>query len=164
MTDNPLGMFTPHHAGIVVSDLVAAMNAYITNLGYTFFHFEVNEKNSRLSDSSSSFSLRFGIGQLGASLIELIQPISGTTIYSRHLAQKGAGLHHLGFSTINLASAQKQFSACGYPCLQTGRINDLVDFSYYEGGALGCIIEPLQLSCDLGEFLLKNAELYSPPA
>jgi hypothetical protein len=44
------------------------------------------------------------MGQLGVNLIELIQPVSGTTPYSQHLAQKGPGLHHLGFSATDLAT------------------------------------------------------------
>ena len=161
MRNNELGLFTPHHVGIVVSDLDRAMNAYIANFGYTFFQFEVNEGNASLGKSSPSFKLRFGLGQFGVNLIELIQPVSGTTLYAQHLAQRGPGLHHVGFSTTDLAAARKQFEACGYNCLQNGRINGLVDFSYYDARELACIVEPLQLSCDLVTFLLQNAQPYT---
>ena len=125
-------MFTPHHVGIVVSDLEAAMNGYIKDLGYRFFQFEVNEGNASLSESSTTFSLRFGMGQLGLSFVELIQPISGTTLYSTYLAENGPGLHHLGYSALDIDAARKQFAASGYNCLQTGKINGLVEFSYYQ--------------------------------
>lgn len=162
MLDSLFGMYTPHHVVIVVSDLTAAMSAHIANLGYSFFQFEVNEGNARLSGASPKFSLRFGLGQLGASMIELIQPVSGTTLYSQHLAQKGPGLHHLGFSTTDLAAARKQFADYGYTRLEDGTINDLVDFSYFDAADLGCVVEPLQLSWDLGAFLLANAQPYAP--
>ena len=153
-------MFTPHHVGIVVSDLDAAMKGYIDDLGYRFFQFDVNEANASLSDSSSTFSLRFGIGQLGLSFVELIQPISGTTLYSKHLDENGPGLHHLGYSALDLGAARKQFTSSGYNCLQTGKINGLVEFSYYQAPDLACIVEPLQFSCDFATFLLQNAKPY----
>jgi hypothetical protein len=164
MDNSRLTIFTPHHVGIVVSDLETAMDAYIANFGYTFFQFEVNEGSASLTESTPTFSLRLGVGQLGVNLIELIQPVSGTTLYSHYLAQRGPGLHHLGFSTTDLAAARKQFDTWGYRCLQNGTINGLVDFSYYDAATLGCIFEPLQLSFDLAAFLLQNARLYTPAA
>jgi hypothetical protein len=153
-------MFTPHHVGIVVSDLEAAMKGYIQDLGYRFFQFDVNEANASLSDSSATFSLRFGIGQLGLSFVELIQPVAGATLYSRYLDENGPGLHHLGYSALDLGAARKQFDSLGYNCLQNGKINGLVDFSYYQAPELACIVEPLQFSCDFATFLLQNAKAY----
>jgi catechol 2,3-dioxygenase-like lactoylglutathione lyase family enzyme len=160
MAGSGLPIFTPHHVGIIVSDLDAAMNAYIGDLGYSFYQFEVNDGNATLPGSSPSFSLWFGLGQLGVNVIELIQPVSGTTVYSQHLADKGPGVHHLAFSTTDLAAARKGFAAQGYKCLQDGTIRGLVDFSYYDVPALGCVVEPLQLSCDLVAFLIQNAKPY----
>ena len=161
MANGGLVLFTPHHAGVVVSDLDAAMDAYIENFGYTFFQFEVDEGNARLSAGSPSFKLQFGIGQPGLNFVELIQPIAGATLYSEYLAQNGPGLHHLGFSTMDLAGARDQFAAGGYSRLQDGNIRGLVEFSYYDAKDLGCIVEPLQFSCDLAGFLLQNARPYA---
>ena len=161
MNNSELLIITPHHTGIIVADLETAMDAYIENFGYGFFLFEVNERNATLSESSASFSVRIGMGQLGLNLIELIQPVTGTTLYSQHLAQEGPGLHHLGFSASDVGVARQQLEARGYSCLQNGKINGLVDFSYYQSAELACIVEPLHLSCDLAGFLLKNAQLYT---
>lgn len=158
----PAPLLTPHHTGVVVSDIKSAMDAYIADFGYTFFQFEVNEANAQFRGTSPSFRLRFGIGQLGLNLIELIQPVTGTTLYSQYLAEHGPGLHHLGFTTTDLASARRQFAARGYPRIEDGVIHGLVDFSYYDARELGVLIEPLQLSCDLAAFLLQNGQPYPP--
>ena len=160
MGNGGLILSTPHHVGLVVSDLDAAMNGYSENFGYGFFQFEVNQGNATLSESSLTFSLRFGIGQLGPNLMELIQPVSGTTIYSRFLAERGPGLHHLAFSVTDLAGARKQLDAYGYRCVQNGTIRGLVDFSYYTAQGVACIVELLQLSCNLLGFLVQNARAY----
>jgi len=153
--------FTPHHVGIIVADLESAMNADIANFGYTFHQFEVNESNASLGGSGSTFSLRFGFGQLGLSVVKLIQPVSGTTLYSRRLTQVGPGFHHLGFSVADLAAARRQLEMCGDGCLQNGSIHGLVDFNYYDATDLGCIVEPLQPSSDLISFLIQNAQPYA---
>ncbi len=160
-TNGPSCSFMPHHAGIIVNDLEAAMDGYIANLGYSFFQFEVNEGNASLSVGSASFTLRLAIGQLGLNLIELIQPVSGDTLYSRRLDEDGPGLHHLAFAVDELTTARGQLDSSGFNCLQNGSIQGLVDFSYYDAKDLGCVVEPLQLSCDLMGFLLKNAKPYN---
>jgi hypothetical protein len=71
------------------------------------------------------------------------------------------GLHHRGFSALDVAAARKQLEARGCNLLQNGRINGLVDFNYYQSAGFACIVEPLQLSCDLEGFLLKNARPYT---
>ena len=84
----------------------------------------MNEGNATLSESSATFSLRFGMGQLGLSFVELIEPVSGTTLYSKFLDEHGPGLHHLGYSALDLGAATKQFAASGYNCLQTEKSMD----------------------------------------
>ncbi len=158
--DAPACSFMPHHAGVIVNDLDSAMDDFITNFGDTFFQFEVNQESARLSTGSSGFLLRLAIGQLGLNLVELIQPVSGDTLYSRRLAEQGPGLHHLAFSVTDLARARNQFDTRGPKCLHNGSIQGLVEFSYYDPLDSGCPVEPLQLSCDLMGFLLKNAEPY----
>ena len=98
---------TPHHAGLIVCDLEAAMQAYVQDFGYNFFQFEVNQNNSSFTGSSPTFSLRLGIGQLGLNFIELIQPVSGTTLYSRHLEEKGPGTASPGIFRNGLGRGAK---------------------------------------------------------
>jgi hypothetical protein len=160
-TPDNLWSITPHHVGIVVSDLGSAMDAYIANFGYTFFQISINEANASLSGSSPQFGLRLGFGQLGLNFIELIQPVSGTTIYSKYLSRRGPGLHHLAFSVTDIAVARNLLNQQGFICLQNGIIKELVDFSYYQADHLGCIVEPLQLSSDLITFLATNCTPYS---
>lgn len=151
---------TPHHIGIVVSDLESAMDGYQAVLGAAFSVFEADETNSTFSGSSGTYRLRFGIGMAGATTIELIQPAAGVTYYSSYLAQHGPGLHHLAFGVKDIAAARAQLDAQGYTCLMNGSIHGLCSVSYYQAPRLACIIEPIQFSIDLPAFLLKNAKVY----
>ena len=107
-----------------------------------------------------TLSPRFGFGQLGLSVVELIQPVSGPALYSWRLAQVGPGLHHLGFSVTDLTATRSQFEIFGDGCFQNGSIHGLVDFNYYDATDLGCSVELLQLSSDLISFLIRNAQPY----
>jgi methylmalonyl-CoA/ethylmalonyl-CoA epimerase len=89
---------SPHHTGIIVSDL------------------EANETNSRFSGSGPTFKLRFGYGLMGVSAVELIQPLEGETIYAQYLRERGPGIHHLGFLVRDLAASKQQLESDGCSC------------------------------------------------
>lgn len=153
---------SPHHAGIVVADLAPAMDSWHKNLGLSFWVFEVNETNSRFSGSGEAFRVRFAFGLMGASGLELIQPVQGETIYSRYLTERGPGLHHLGFLVLDLGASKSQLESSGCQLLMEGSISGLGDLAYYRAQDGHCIIEPLRLSIDLPVFLAKRAESYPP--
>lgn len=146
--------------GILVPDLKSAMDAYVASLGITFQVFEVDQSNSTFSGSSAKFRLRFAVAMKGLSSIELIQPVSGTTIHSDHLESRGAGIHHMGFYVPNLASAKKTLKARGYTARMEGRIRSLGKFAYFEAPDMHCIVEPLQLDLGFPLFLAANATRY----
>lgn len=154
-------LVTPHHVGIIVGNLEKAMDAYQATLGPGFSVFEVTEAKSSFSGSSAEYRLRFGIGALGSTMIELIQPAAGVTYYSTHLAQHGPGLHHLAFSVPDVKAARSDLEAQGCRSLMTGSIQDLCEVSYYDAPDLPCIIEPIQFSIEFPAFLLKNAARYA---
>jgi hypothetical protein len=61
--------------------------------------------------------------------VELIQPISGRSIYDEHLETKGEGLHHVKLFYADCAGAVRDFERRGYPVIQCGRIDE--DEHYY---------------------------------
>ncbi len=147
--------------GIIVPDLTHAMDAYLATFGAPFAVFEVSETNSAFSGSSERFRLRIAVALAGAVSVELIQPVSGTTLHSRHLETHGPGLHHLGTHVTSLAKAGKGLAAQGYRPVLEGWIRGLGKFAYYEAPDLHTIVEPLQLSLSLPLFLAKHATWYS---
>jgi hypothetical protein len=146
--------------GILVPDLKLAMDEYIATLGVSFRVFEVDETTSSFSDSSSSFRIRFAVALIGFSSIELIQPVSGRTIYSEHLKNRGPGIHHIGFYVTDLPSAKRRLKRREYKALMEGQIRGLGRFAYFEAPDMHCIIEVLKFSITLPMFLAENATLY----
>jgi hypothetical protein len=145
----------------VVPDLEAAMDGHIAALGVTFSVFEVDETNSTCSGSSKKFRIRIAVALAGLLTIELIQPVSGVTLYSKHLDSRGSGLHHLGVHVPDLGKAKRALTRRGNPLLLDGAIDGLGKFAYFEVAEMHCILEVLQLSLSLPLFLLEHAEVYS---
>lgn len=151
---------SPHHAGIIVADLGAAMNSWHRNLGLSFRVFETDETNSRFSGSGPRFKLRFGYGLMGLSAVELIQPLEGETLYSQYLTDRGPGFHHLGFLVADLAASKRRLESEGCSLLMEGSIDELGVLAYYRVQDGHCIIEPLRLSIELPLFLARRATTY----
>ena len=61
--------------------------------------------------------------------VELMQPISGRSIYDEHLERKGEGLHHVKLYHRDCAKAVAHYERLGYPVIQSGRIDE--DEHYY---------------------------------
>jgi hypothetical protein len=146
---------------VLTPDLEAAMDAYIANLGVTFGVFEANEATSAFSGSSRQFRIRIAVALAGSLAIELIQPVSGATLYSKHLESRGAGVHHIGVNVDDLAKARKALAARGYRSILSGRIRGLGRFAYFEAPDMHCTLELLQLSLSFPLFLAANAKWYS---
>jgi hypothetical protein len=61
--------------------------------------------------------------------VELMQPISGRSIYDEHLDAKGEGFHHVKLFYADCAKAVEEYAKRGYPVIQQGKIDE--DEHYY---------------------------------
>jgi hypothetical protein len=147
----------------LVRDLDAAMDGYHETLGVAFAVFEVNETTSTFSGSSKRFRIRIAVAFAGSLTIELIQPVSGNTLYSRHLESRGSGIHHVGIYVEDLAAAAKSLAGPGRRSILKGRIHGLGDFAYFEIPAMHCVVELLQLAVTFPLFLASRAKWHPSP-
>jgi len=145
---------------LIVPDLESAMDGYTGSLGVSFHQFDVDQDMGSFSGSSAQFRVRIAVAQVGTCSIELIQPASGVTFYSKHLETHAPGVHHFGVYVDDLAKARTGLAARGYRAILDGNIRDLGEFSYFEAPDLHCVVEPLQLSLKLPLFLAKHARIY----
>ena len=92
-----------HHLGIAVEDLDAAILVYSDLFGATLEHRE------RVPDQGvEAASLR-----IGASRIELLQPLGLDTPVGRFLAKRGQGMHHMAFEVEDLPAELERLKADG---------------------------------------------------
>jgi methylmalonyl-CoA/ethylmalonyl-CoA epimerase len=129
----------------VVRDLDASMKRYceIFHIGpwevYTFSPPAVRDSMVRGRPSGHTYLL--AVTWLADVQLELMQPLTGRSIYDEHLEKKGEGLHHLKLYYPDCRAALQRFQAQGIAVIQSGKI-DADEFYYLDTeAALGYVVE-----------------------
>jgi methylmalonyl-CoA epimerase len=91
------------HVAIAVNDIEAAIAWYRDVFGATVEHREVVE-----SDGVAEALLK-----VADSYIQLLTPVSETSPVAKYLANKGEGLHHIGYRVADCAAALEAVKASG---------------------------------------------------
>ena len=91
------------HVAIAVRDLDAAIDWYADNFGASVEHREVVD-----SDGVAEALLR-----VADSYIQLLTPTRDDSPVAKYLANKGEGLHHVGYRVANCARALDALKATG---------------------------------------------------
>lgn len=111
--------------GLIVRDLDAAVRRYWEMLGigpwkvYTYGPPLVPSMTYR--GRVQSYQMRLAFTQVGNLQLELIQPLSGESIYTEHLERNGEGMHHVGVFVPSLDEAISEATRQGYMVIQSGR-------------------------------------------
>jgi methylmalonyl-CoA/ethylmalonyl-CoA epimerase len=109
--------------GIIVPDLEEGLRGYAA-IGmieswsiYTYGPATVPRVEYR--GEAGQFSVRIALGGKQPQ-IELMQPLEGPSIYEEWIAERGYGLHHLGFFVPSLEDAVTAMAGAGFAVLQLG--------------------------------------------
>lgn len=109
----------------------------------------------------ADFTAHVSLAYVGDLQLELIQPVTGESIYTEFLQAPGpggppfhGGLHHLCFETEDLAAAVERARAAGLEILQQGVMaGGLMSFAYVDGARWGApYVEIVQLTDDMRGF------------
>lgn len=89
----------------------------------------------------ADFTAQVSLAYSGDLQLELIQPVSGESIYSEHLREHGPGLHHTCFEVDDVDAAISAAVADGWDCVQRGSMGGLMEFAYLEreGSGTSCV-------------------------
>ena len=136
---------------VVVKDLDAAMERYGTHLGigpwevYTYGPQRLSTMTFR--GVEQPYVMKLALAMVGSTQYELIEPLEGPTTYHEFLAQRGEGLHHLGYYVADIDAEIARMTALGYPLLQSGRgfgVDGDGAYAYFDSAhVLGCIVEAI---------------------
>jgi catechol 2,3-dioxygenase-like lactoylglutathione lyase family enzyme len=85
----------------------------------------------------AEFAADISLTYLGDMQLELIQPLTGESIYHDFLARAGAGLHHICFETNDMAATLARAAAAGVAVAQRGSMAGMMEFAYLDGAAAG---------------------------
>jgi len=126
--------------GIVVKDMGKTIEYYEKVLGLgPFVRPDITYKEKRYYGKPVNSEWTMSFCSLGSVELEMIQPITGPTIYHDFLQAKGEGLHHLGFDVKDI---EKKLALCeemGIKIIQGGQ-GATSRFEYLDTEAIGGVI------------------------
>ena len=117
--------------GIVVRDIDKAMRHWVEvcGVGPWFYAEQLPMDEFRYRGRPYDLKVSIALANSGDTQLELIQPLTGYSIYDEHLERRGEGLHHIKLYYADCAKAVRDYASRGYPVLQCGKIDD--DEHYY---------------------------------
>ncbi len=137
----PIDFATPliSQIGVVVHDLQSTMEAYHRTFGWepwsVYEHKPPALADLRLRGEPAEFSLLTAETQVGPVAFELIQPLSGPSVWREWLATRGEGLHHIACATHPADGAEALMRQLeheyGRP-LTSGRLGSSFEFCYFD--------------------------------
>lgn len=77
-------------------------------------------RNLTLHGRPGRFKIRIGLAKAGPIQVELMQPLSGETIYDEYAERKGCGLHHLAIRAENMEQSISDMKTKGFKVIQSG--------------------------------------------
>lgn len=133
--------------GIVVADAARTVRNYSRLFGlgpWTFLDMTATDvvlHNQRLADSDGC--VRVAMANIGDIQIELLQPLYGLGTHMEFLRQRGEGIHHVSFGTVdNYDEAVSALQQQGVGIEMQGKLGGAIAFSYMDTcRELGTIFE-----------------------
>ncbi len=126
-----------------VTEDIAATEEYLTaHFGVAAWtrlpgiHF--GPEDCTLHGQPADFTVHVSLGYIGDLQLEIIQPVSGESIYTEFLSSSPAGLHHLCFEVEDMEAALARAAEAGVEVVQAGSMMDGgMQFAYLDGAAHG---------------------------
>lgn len=78
-------------------------------------------KDTYYMGEPADFSFRHALAWKGETQFELVQPLSGPSIFQDHLDRHGEGMHHVGIFVPDQPLAMAELEEAGFRCLQRAR-------------------------------------------
>ncbi len=112
--------------GIVVSDIEKVASSFQNLLGIGPFEVfdlpgEVPDSTAEYYGNPGSWKLKLAFAQSGPLMLELIQPVSGKSIFMDFLNEHGPGLHHLRYIVPDIEQCIKNVKKNGFQIISKGK-------------------------------------------
>ncbi|HIK07007.1 MAG TPA: VOC family protein [Trichormus sp. M33_DOE_039] len=124
--------------GILTYDIDKTVRNYVKTLGigpwkiYTLQ--EPRLLQTKVRGKNVSLSVRMAVTYIGNTLLELVQPLDGESIYHELLSTQGEGVHYIGVSSdkLNFSELLEHFSKLGCPVAMEGKLENIYQFAYLD--------------------------------
>src|ERR1051325_8714518 len=93
------------HVGIACRDLRLAIDMYRETFGLGVVSLEENQEQGVRAAMLAVGDGRPGVGALGVSYVQLLEPLGPDTPVGKFIARRGEGLHHVGYGVADIEEA-----------------------------------------------------------
>jgi methylmalonyl-CoA/ethylmalonyl-CoA epimerase len=101
------------HVGIACRDLDKTVELYRATFGLQVVAREVHEDQGVREAMLQVFEPGGPAGPLGASYVQLLEPLSQDTPVGKFLARRGEGIHHIGYGVADVTQALAEIGSTG---------------------------------------------------
>ncbi|MBM0123526.1 VOC family protein [Pimelobacter simplex] len=117
-----------------------------------------------LRGEPADFTADVSLSYAGDLQLELIRPVTGTSIYTEFLAERGPGLHHVCCEVASMDEALDRAERDGFAVVQAGTMaGGLMRFAYLDTAAAGAsYVELAEISPDLQAMFAQIKERSAP--
>jgi hypothetical protein len=132
------------HLGFVVHDVEKTAKRLETLLGITSWTIKKLEPNfATVHGKDVTHVIKLAMGNFGNLGIELLQPVTGKSVYTEHLQKKGESFHHIAIRIpeSKLKDVMVQLKEEGGKVIQTGQVGTGSGYYYIDLKELGLILE-----------------------
>ena len=102
-----------------------------------------NTANQTYRGKPSPFTLKVCFARVGNMTWELMEPVSGPTIFAEFLERHGEGIHHIAYDCNDIPFEQRiaEFTRRGFPLVQSGSWMGNNHFAFFdtESAATTCL-------------------------
>jgi methylmalonyl-CoA/ethylmalonyl-CoA epimerase len=138
------------HVGIACRDLRRAIDMYRETFGLEVVSLEENQEQGVREAMLAVGPAAAGVGALGVSYVQLLEPLSPDTPVGKFLARRGEGLHHVGYGVSDIVEALATVSGTGIRLVDErprhGSMGASIAFLHPAdlGGVLTELVQPLR--------------------
>lgn len=121
---------------MVVKDLEGATESYWNILGvgpwdifdrvHKTFHY------TTYYDKPAKITMKVGLTKLGLVEFELVQPLSGDSLFRDKLCKHEEGVHHLAFVVDDVGETSKTMQKEGFPCVEGGKVDPVGEYACFD--------------------------------
>lgn len=131
---------SPNHIGVVVKDVDKTTKFLSSMWGLGPWH--TLDCKARKDDMivGEPFRLKIAFAKLGSTVLELLQPVEGNSIWAQALETEGEGIHHIAFSVSNWDEMVSKLQERGGKMVG-GAIFDGKRWCYFDTKPGGIIVE-----------------------
>ena len=138
-----------HHTAWVVNDVETAAKSLAESLSIQWAVWTIEPVACTVHGADVPYTFKVAIAEIGDSNLELIEPLTGRSVYVEHLETKGEGFHHSCIfypSRESQRQARDQLLAQGRTMIQTADLGELGEFCYFHMPETDSVLELLYLS------------------